>query len=119
MESYRPSKCKHEWIGKQLRVIVDRPIGSVHPTHSHLTYGLNYGYVPDTVAADGHEIDAYLLGLKFPVEEYLGHCIAIIHRKNDVEDKLVVAPFGEFFSDGEILAQTHFQEQFFTTTLIR
>ncbi|MEO0569990.1 MAG: inorganic pyrophosphatase [Pseudomonadota bacterium] len=100
-------------------VVIDRAIGSYHPDHPTLRYTLNYGHVPGTIAADCEEIDGYLLGIIEPVEQYEGRCIAIIHSKDDIEDKLVIAPDGSRFNDEEIISKTHFQEQFFSIELLR
>lgn len=102
-----------------MTMIVDRPIGSRHPNYPNMIYPVNYGYIPGMFAADGDEQDVYLLGVNHPVETYTGVIIAILQRADDVEDKLVMAPEGVNFSDREILAQTHFQEQYFQTKLIR
>lgn len=48
-----------------------------------------------------------------PISVFEGCIIAVIHRKNDVEDKLVVAPCGMKFSREEIIEQTAFQEKYF------
>ncbi len=98
---------------KILSLKVDRSMGSVHPKHSDIVYPLNYGYVPGVVAPDGEEQDAYIMGISFPVTEFTGRLIAIIHRKNDVEDKWVVAPEGSDFTQAQIRQATHFQEQYF------
>ena len=98
---------------------VDRPIGSVHPKHKDMKYPINYGYIPDTLSFDGQEIDAYLLGVSRSITQFEGICIAVIHRIDDVEDKLVIAPQHLEFSDKEILSQTNFQEQYFKTSLMR
>ena len=45
--------------------------------------------------------------------------MAIIHRLNDDDDKLVVLPDGETITDEEINKLTHFQEQFFQHQIIR
>ena len=37
-----------------------------------------------------------------PVEEFEGKCIAIIHRTNDNDDKLVIVPIGKNHSDDAI-----------------
>ena len=100
-------------IGKIVKVIVDRPLGSYHPTHQHLRYPINYGYIPDIFAGDGEEQDAYILGVNIPLQEFIGKVIAIIHRKNDIEDKWVVAPENFSLSKIEIYKQVFFQEQFF------
>ena len=104
---------KEFMIGKVVKVIVDRPIGTHHPNHKDLIYSVNYGYVPEIFAPDGEEQDAYILGVNEPVTEYLGKVIAIIHRLNDIEDKWVVAPEGSFFTKEEIANSVAFQEKFF------
>lgn len=98
---------------------MDRPLHSKHPKHGFI-YEVNYGFVPDTKAPDGEEIDAYLLNVNEPVETYKGKCIAVIHRLNDADDKLVVVPISvSDVSDEEIRKSTYFQEQFFTSEIIR
>lgn len=105
-------------IGKIVKVIVDRPLGTCHPNHKDIIYSVNYGYVPDVIAADGEEQDAYILGVETPIKEFIGKVIAIIHRIDDVEDKLVVAPEGLSFTKDEIIDKVAFQEQFFKTEII-
>ncbi|MBE6609326.1 MAG: inorganic pyrophosphatase [Ruminococcaceae bacterium] len=100
-------------IGKNVKVIVDRPLGSYHPKHKDLYYPINYGYVPDVMGGDGEEQDAYILGVDTPIKEFFGTVIAIIHRLDDVEDKWVVAPAGMSFTKEEILQEVKFQEQYF------
>lgn len=107
-----------DYIGKVIKIEIDRPLGSNHPKHGFY-YPVNYGFVPNTVSGDGEELDAYLLGVDEPVKEYEGECIAIIHRTNDDDDKLVVVPTGKNYSDDEINEQTKFQEQFFEHIIIR
>lgn len=107
-----------DYLGKMVTVKIDRELGSKHPKHDFI-YELNYGFVPDTVAPDGEELDAYVLGIDVPIETFTGKCIAIIHRTNDNDDKLVVVPEGKDFSDDEIHTRTHFQEQFFKSEIIR
>ncbi len=80
---------------------------------------LNYGYIPNTISGDGEELDAYLVGVYEPVEEFVGEVIAVIHRTNDDDDKLVVAPKGLNYSDDAIRAVTEFQERFFESVIIR
>ena len=64
-------------------------------------------------------MDAYLLGVFKPVDEFEGKCIAIIHRTNDNDDKLVIVPEGKNYSDDAINALTEFQEQYFEHIIIR
>lgn len=107
------------WLGRPITVQIDRPKNSIHPERSSLSYALNYGFVPNTLAGDGEPIDAYVLGVDEPVETFSGIVIAVIVRKNDSEDKLVVAPPEMEFSDAEIEAAVAFQEKYFETALCR
>ena len=105
-------------IGKIVTVTVDRPLGSCHPNHPDIYYPVNYGYIEGVFAPDGEEQDAYILGIYEPVESFIGRIIAVIHRKDDVEDKWVVAPEGVTFSKMEIERLTRFQEQYFDIDII-
>ena len=105
-------------IGKIVKVIVDRPLGTYHPKHSDLYYSVNYGYIPGILASDGEEQDAYILGVDAPVNEFVGKVIAVIHRTNDVEDKWIVVPENASFSKKEIMEKVAFQEQFFDVDII-
>jgi len=100
-------------IGKIVKVVVDRPLGSYHPKHKDIYYHINYGFVEGIIAPDGEEQDVYILGVDVPVKEFVGRIIAIIHRKDDVEEKWVVAPDGTAFSKEEIMEQVEFQERYF------
>ena len=52
--------------------------------------------------------------------EFVGKCIAIIHRKDDNDDKLVVVPENaETMSDEEIIRAVNFQEKWFDSVVIR
>lgn len=108
-----------KYLGQIVKVTIDRPLGSKHPKHG-FEYPVNYGFVPNTKAPDGEEIDAYVLGVDTPLKEFTGKCIAIIHRTNDDDDKLVIVPEGhEKISDEDIRRETHFQEQYFESEIIR
>lgn len=101
-----------EYIGKMVEVKIDRPFGSRHPKHQFI-YPVNYGYVPNTVSGDGEELDAYVLGVFEPLNEFKGKCIAVIHRTNDNDDKLIIVPEGKMYNVSQIDALTEFQEQYF------
>lgn len=104
-------------IGKTVTVTVDRPLGTFHPKHPDIYYPVNYGYIEGIMAPDGEEQDAYILGVDIPVTTFTGKVIAIIHRRDDVEDKWVVSPKGMTFSIEEIQRKVHFQEQYFQTEI--
>jgi len=106
------------YLGKEVEVKIDRPLGSKHPKYASI-YPVNYGFVPDTLAPDGEELDAYVLKVFEPVEVFVGDCIAIVHRKDDDDDKLVVVPPGESMSDEEITDAVRFQEEWFDSEIRR
>ena len=99
------------YLGKTVRIGIDRPIGYVHK--KDIIYPINYGYIPGVLGGDGEEMDVYLLGVDVPVKEFDAHIIAIIHREDDVEDKLVGASEGTTFTADEIATAVHFQEQYY------
>lgn len=107
-----------EYIGKTVKVVIDRSKGSKHPKFG-FEYPVNYGYVPFTKSGDGEELDVYVLGVDEPLKEYEGRCIGLIHRTDDDDDKLIVAPEGVDLTDDEIEKQTAFQERWFKHALIR
>ena len=107
-----------KYLEKTLEVKIDRPFGSKHPKHGFI-YPVNYGYVPNTISGDGEELDCYVLGVFEPLETFRGKCIAIIHRLDDNDDKLIIVPENKSFSNQEIRALTEFQERFFKSEIIR
>ena len=107
-----------DYIGKFVDVHIDRPLGSNHPKHGFI-YPVNYGYIPNTISGDGEELDCYVLGIFEPIESFSGKCIAVIHRTNDNDDKLIVVPEGINYSDDAIRALTEFQERFFESEINR
>ncbi len=115
--SARPSPDVRRLLGQSVTITIDRPLGSRHPEHNFI-YPLNYGYLPDHLAADGDALDAYVLGIFKPIETFCGKCIAVVHRKNDVEDKLVLAPAERRYSAEQISALVEFQERFFETEIL-
>lgn len=100
-------------LGKCWDVIIDRPLGSTHPTFKETIYPINYGYIPGIIAGDGEEQDAYVVGISYPISAIHGKCIAIVHRKNDNEDKWIIAPLNMIITKQEIQDSIYFQEQYF------
>jgi inorganic pyrophosphatase len=103
-------RISRQYLGQHVTVTIDRPYGTAHPVHG-FRYEADYGYVPGTLAPDGEELDAYLLGPTQPLDHGEGSCVGIIHRLDDDDDKLVVIPTGYHLTDDEILAAVAFQER--------
>ena len=106
------------YIGKKVHVSVDRKLGSKHPNWGFI-YPVNYGYIPNTVSGDGEELDAYILGVFEPLDTFDGICIAVLHRLNENDDKLIVVPEGKNYTDEQIDCLTEYQEKFFNHIIIR
>ena len=102
-------------IGQKVKVFIDRPIGY---DHDGTVYPLNYGYIKEIKALDGEYQDAYILGIDKPIKTFEGKVIAIINRKNDVEDKLVVCDQDKTFSKDEIKKAVNFQEKYFKSKIL-
>lgn len=107
-----------DYLGNDVYIKIDRPLGSRHPKHGFV-YNLNYGFVPNTIGGDGEELDAYYVGEFEPVSDGSGKVIAIIHRTNDDDDKLIVSKDGYNYSDDAIRALTEFQEKYFESIIER
>ena len=108
----------YNYIDSIVDVEIDRPINSKHPKYNY-NYPLNYGFVPSTISGDGEELDCYVLGINTPIKSFKGRCIAVIHRTNDNDDKLIIAKDGKNFTDEEIRKFTNFQEKYFESEIIR
>ncbi len=93
-------------------------MGSTHPKHGFV-YEVNYGFIKGIIAPDGEELDAYFLGTDVPLKEEKGIVIAIAHREDNDDDKLIVVPEGINFTDEEILTQINFQEKWFKTVIVK
>lgn len=105
------------YLHKLVKVIIDRPLGSRHPTYNYI-YPLNYGYIPNTISGDNEEVDAYIIGEFEPLSEFEGYVVAIIKRINDIEDKLIICKDLNKYNKGQIKALVEFQERFFDSIII-
>ena len=107
-----------DFLDKIVTVKMDRPLGTAHPKHGFI-YEVNYGYIENTISGDGEELDAYVVGEHKPLETFTGRVIAVIHRTNDDDDKLVVMEDGRNYSDDQLEALLEFQERFFEHIILR
>lgn len=109
-----------QFLGKDVEITIDRPFGSKHPKHEFI-YEANYGYLKGINAPDGEDLDAYYLGENKPLEKATGTVIAIIHRLEDDDDKLVVTPKEKIgvMTDDEIEKAVLFQEKYFKHEILR
>ena len=108
----------NHYLNKIVKAKIDRPLGSKHPKYNYI-YPINYGYIPNTISGDGEELDCYILGVFEPIKEFEGKCIAIIHRLNDNDDKLILVPKDKYYNIDAIEALVEFQERFFEHIIIK
>lgn len=109
-------------IGKELDAIITRPIGTVHPRYKDIIYEVNYGILKDYELKDNKELKTYIVGESMPTSQngiYHGKVLAILHRLNDDNDRIIIAPIGRTLSDDEIISKTEFAEQYFVSEIIR
>lgn len=109
-----PNLALADWAGRRINIEIDRPLGSAHPTEYDIVYKVNYGFVPGTLAPDGHPIDAYVHDGGEPLDRCEATVIAIVRRRNNVEDKLVaVLHSAKPWDTAAITSVVDFQERYF------
>lgn len=59
-----------KYLGQKVTVKMDRPMGTKHPKYDFI-YPINYGFIPNTKAPDGGEVDAYVLGVFESLDEFV------------------------------------------------
>jgi inorganic pyrophosphatase len=107
-----------KFLKKEVEVVIDRQLGTKHPKHDFV-YEVNYGYIPNVLAPDGEELDAYYLGVNEPLEKAKGIVKAIVHRLDDDDDKLVVMPKDIDMTEEQIEKAVSFQEQWFDHQILK
>ena len=69
-------------------IVIDRPRGSRHPRFPGLIYPFDYGYLKNTSAMDGNEIDVFRGSLA--EERLVGIACTVDTLKRDTEVKLLI-----------------------------
>jgi len=118
MENSESLKIAQYFLGRYVEIVIDRPLGSKHPKFGFV-YEVNYGYVEGIKAPDGDNLDAYFFGCDKPLKRANGRVIAIVHRLDDDDDKLVVAANGFNPGNNEIIRAIDFQEKWFKHEIVR
>jgi inorganic pyrophosphatase len=117
MENSVSLRMCRQYLGQKAKITIDQPLGT---WYKNAWYSVNYGFIPDTTAPDGEELDAYYLSSDQPLETAEGICIAIIHRLDDDDDKLIlVSEQDKNITDEEIDAKVNFREKFFKHIIVR
>lgn len=70
------------------QVVIDRPVGTAHPRYPAHIYPLDYGYLADTMTADGAGIDVWVGSLG--TRQVVGVVCTVDTGKRDTEIKLLL-----------------------------
>ncbi len=119
LKKYFIRKKLENLIGKNVEVYIDRPVGSAHSKYSDMIYPINYGYIKEITAVDNEYQDVYVLGEDSKIDYCVGKVVAVVERKNDLEDKLVVSADNKEYSVDEIKELINFQEKYFKYKIYR
>ncbi|MBR2067692.1 MAG: hypothetical protein IJ875_05480 [Solobacterium sp.] len=105
-----------EMLGKNVKVYIDHPYGSMHPIRENVYYPINCGYVLYDI--DGDVIDAYVIGPQEPLEEFEGVVIGVVYRKDEHLSRLIVSSPLDRIDKEKIIQLIGFEEQHFDTKIV-
>ena len=92
-----------DFLGKEVAVEIDRPLGTRHPKHGFM-YMLNYGFVPNTISGDGE--DKHLI-------VYEEHVDTPFHNEESLKDveKRIKSFIDDVLKDykGKLLVSLHIE----------
>jgi inorganic pyrophosphatase len=94
-------------------IVIDRPKGTRHPRYPEVVFPVDYGYLKDTVAADGNEIDVWSGTAAHRKLTAIAATVDIL--KKDTEIKLIVG-----CTEAEIMTIKDFHNnQYMSAIIIR
>ena len=117
--SYVPMEylLQREHIGRTVTVTIDRPYGSFHPHYPDVIYELNFGYVDELISPDGNFQDAWIIGVKEPLETFRGIVAGIIYHREGTS-RFIVTRCGELIDREAIIQEVAFEEQYYDTRFV-
>ncbi|NLC96573.1 MAG: GNAT family N-acetyltransferase [Erysipelotrichaceae bacterium] len=86
-------------LGSFVNVIVDAPIGMIHPYLPDTFYNVNFGFISDILSINEQFQEAYIYNVYEPIESFNGTVIGIIHYKDRDSTKWIVSNSIEFDKD--------------------
>ena len=105
------------WLGKQVKVQIDQPMGKFHPYLEDAIYQVPMGYVYEAETME-EPINAYVIGVGEMVDSFSGVVVAVIYHEYSDEATLVVGRIGEEVQQDKILKDIAFREQYFSSRIV-
>lgn len=106
------------YLDKEVKVVVDKPIGSIYEENPKILYPVNFGFITSPNDLCLNRQYAYVLEIKKPLSEYTGMIKAVIIRVDKSENIFVIAPKDTVLLKDDIIEKTMFQEQNHITKII-
>ena len=94
-------------------IVIDRPKGTAHTRYPEYIYGVDYGYLKDTSAMDGADIDVWVGSGEKKIDAIM--CIVDLAKK-DSEIKILIGCTEE---EKAIIYETHNKTPFMKGVLLR
>ena len=103
---------------RTLMVEIDRPKGTYDPDYQSIYYEENMGYVCDYYKERKKYMRCYVLGIDEAPKKIRCRVIAIIKRKNDIDNILVTVPCRVKMKKKEIKERVSFIEDYYEYSII-
>ncbi|MCR4951156.1 MAG: hypothetical protein K6A40_07530 [Solobacterium sp.] len=107
-----------EMLGKTVKIVIDRPYGSLHPHIPDLECPYNFGYAADSLSGEGEFQDAYVIGPQSPLETFTGIVAGIIWHEESNTTRWIVLPAAMQADHHQILNLIGEEEQYYHTKIL-
>ncbi len=99
---------KNYWqlLGKSVKITIDRPIGFIDSKISQLMYTINYGYIKQLEYKN-----VCIVGVDKPIKSFIGNVIAVLYKKNNIKNILIIVSERNDYSIEEIEKEIKFKER--------
>lgn len=108
----------YEFIDQTVRIEIPKNI-TRKEKNVNAQFPINFGVIPDVLDGEGKKLECYIVGTDKINNEFTGKCIAVLHKFDNTEDKLIVTQNDKNFSDSEIREILKFQEKNYLNEIIR
>lgn len=110
--------CGKKLLGKTVKVIVERPYGSLD-LRSEGELSVNCGYIEEKVTMEDTDMkNAYIVGVHEPLESFTGVVIALLYHEEDDGIHTVVARNGEVMDHARVIQEIGMVEQYYHSRIV-